>query len=62
MQQVPTSISFAPDNQMYVSKLTGLPFPVGEARVLQVNGAAFSTFLTGFTAIVDIVWDARGNL
>lgn len=62
MQQVPTAISFAPDGQMYVSELTGLPFPVGEARVLEVNGSTFSTFLTGFSAIVDISWDNQGNL
>lgn len=62
MQQVPTAISFAPDGQMYVSELTGLPFPVGEARVLAVNGSTFSTFLTGFTAIIDITWDTQGNL
>ncbi len=62
MQQVPTAISLGLDGQGYVSELTGLPFPVGEARILAVNGSQPTPFLTGFTNLVDITWDAEGNL
>jgi hypothetical protein len=62
MQQVPTAISFDSNGQGYVSELTGLPFPIGAARILALNGSQPTPFLTGFTNLVDITWDAEGNL
>ena len=62
MQQVPTGITIGPDNTPYVSELTGLPFPVGEARIFTVTGAQITPVLTGFTNLVDIEFDLAGNL
>ncbi|NJL99560.1 MAG: ScyD/ScyE family protein [Synechococcaceae cyanobacterium SM2_3_2] len=62
MQQVPTGITLGPDGIPYVSELTGLPFPVGEARILTVMGSQVSTALSGFTNLVDIEFDQEGNL
>lgn len=62
MQQVPTTITISPEGNLYVAELTGLPFPVGEARIFEVQGSQFTQFLTGFTNLVDIDFDQQGNL
>ncbi|NJK63245.1 MAG: ScyD/ScyE family protein [Synechococcaceae cyanobacterium SM2_3_1] len=62
MQQVPTAITLGPDGQFYVSELTGLPFPLGEARILSLETSEPTTAFSGFTNLVDIDFDSQGNL
>jgi len=60
---VPTCVTRGPDGAYYVGILTGLPFTNGAARIYRiVPGEAPAEFLTGFKAIIDIDFDAAGNL
>lgn len=65
MEAVPTAISTRPgDKSLYVTQLTGFPFPVGGANVYKVDttaqpAQAASVQAAGFTNIADAVW--RGN-
>lgn len=63
-QTVPTSVAEGPDGAVYVGLLTGFPFPKGSAQVLRVasDGSSVSTYAAGFTAIIDITFDAGGAL
>jgi hypothetical protein len=63
MQSVPTAVVRGPDGAFYVGQLTGFPFPVGAARVFRVvPGERPEVYARGFTNIIDIAFDARGNL
>ena len=63
MQAVPTSVVAGPDGALYVGQLTGFPFPVGGANVYRVEpGEAPEVYATGFTNVIDIAFDRRGNL
>ncbi len=64
VQTVPTSVVEGPDGAIYVGLLTGFPFVPGSARVLRVasDGSSVSTYATGFTAIIDLAFDAGGAL
>lgn len=63
MQAVPTNVVRGPDGALYVSQLTGFPFPVGAAKVYRVvPGSAPTVFAEGFTNIIDLQFDASGNL
>jgi sugar lactone lactonase YvrE len=63
MDSVPTSVVRGPDGALYVSELTGFPFPVGEARVYRIApGQDPEVWATGFTNITDIAFDDAGNL
>ncbi len=63
MQAVPTNVVRGPDGALYVSQLTGFPFPVGGARVYRVvPGSAPTVYAEGFTNIIDLEFDAKGNL
>lgn len=63
MQSVPTSVAIGSDGAYYVGELTGFPFLVGEARVYRVvPGQTPTVYASGFTAIVDLAFDAGGNL
>lgn len=63
MQSVPTNVVRGPDGALYVSELTGFPFPAGAARIYRVvPGAAPTVYATGFTNIIDLEFDSRGNL
>ncbi len=63
MQAVPTNVVQGPDGALYVSQLTGLPFPPGGANVYRVvPGAAPTVYASGFTNIIDLEFDAAGNL
>jgi hypothetical protein len=64
MQAVPTSIVKGWDGQYYVSQLTGFPFPVGGANIYRVNPGtgAVTTFLGGFTNLMDLAFGHRGTL
>lgn len=63
MQTVPTNVVRGPDGAFYVSQLTGFPFPQGGARIFRVvPGAAPEIYAQGFTNIIDLEFDAAGNL
>jgi hypothetical protein len=63
MQAVPTSVVQGPDGALYVGQLTGFPFPVGGANVYRVRpGHSPEVYASGFTNIIDIAFDKRGNL
>jgi hypothetical protein len=63
MESVPTGVAMGPDGAFYVGELTGFPFEQGSARVWRVtqDGAA-TVYAEGFTNIVDVSFDADGNL
>jgi hypothetical protein len=62
-ESVPDSIARGPGGSLFVGELTGFPFPVGAARVYRVGpGGALDVYASGFTMIIDIVFDHRGNL
>lgn len=63
MAPVPTSVEQGPDGAWYVGELTGFPFPVGGANVYRVSPEGeITVYASGFTNIVDIAFDASGNL
>ena len=64
MQAVPTVVTDGPDGFLYVAELTGFPFPVGGARVYRLSrvGGAPSVYASGFTNIIDIAFDASGDM
>jgi hypothetical protein len=63
MQAVPTNVARGPDNALYVSQLTGFPFPPGAAKIFRVvPGSAPTVYASGFTNIISLAFDARGNL
>jgi hypothetical protein len=63
IQSVPTGVAIGPDGALYVSEYTGLPFPVGEARIFRVEPDGETTvYADGFTQLVDLEFDAQGNL
>lgn len=61
---VPTNVTQGPDGALYVGQLTGFPFFPGTADVLRVasDGSALQVFAAGFTAVVDLAFDAAGAL
>jgi hypothetical protein len=63
MQAVPTGVARGADGALYVSQLTGFPFPVGGSSIWRVHpGHAPTVFASGFTNVVDIAADRAGNL
>lgn len=63
MEPVPTSITRGPDGAFYVGQLTGFPFPPGAAHIFRVvPGKAPTTFAEGFTNIISVTFDQKGNL
>lgn len=57
MQSVPTGVTRGPDGALYVSELTGFPFPVGGARIWRLPPAgAPQVFATGLTNVTDLAW------
>jgi hypothetical protein len=64
MQAVPTSVVSGPDGMLYVSQLTGFPFPVGGANIFRVDprtGTA-TVFASGFTNLMDLAFGRDGTL
>ena len=64
IQSVPTAVTVGPDGGLYVSELTGFPFPPGAATIYRVNpgGGTPVPVVTGFTNIIDLVWDQSRNV
>ncbi len=62
-QSVPTGVAVGPDGAVYVSEMTGFPFPGGGSRVTRVDAdGSLSVFADGFTMALDIAFDPAGNL
>lgn len=63
-QSVPTSIAIGPDGAYYIGQLTGFPFPPGAANVYRYDPTtdALSIAYSGFTNIIDLTFDADGDL
>jgi hypothetical protein len=64
MQAVPTNVVQGPDHALYVSQLTGFPFPMGGANVYRVDrrGGAPTVYASGFTNITDLAFGPDGSL
>jgi hypothetical protein len=62
MQSVPTAVAVGPGGALFVSELTGFPFPKGAARIFRVvPGQAPTVWATGLTNVTDLTW-YRGSL
>ncbi|WP_414624280.1 ScyD/ScyE family protein [Calothrix sp. CCY 0018] len=63
IQSVPTDVVKGADGAYYVCEFSGFPFPEGEARIYKtsVNGE-LEVFASGFTQLIDMTFDAEGNL
>ncbi|HYH89323.1 MAG TPA: ScyD/ScyE family protein [Solirubrobacteraceae bacterium] len=64
MQAVPTGVVKGPDGALYVSQLTGFPFPVGGANVYRLDprGGEPTVYASGFTNIIDLDFGKDGTL
>jgi hypothetical protein len=62
LQAVPTDVVLGPDGALYISQLTGFPFPVGGAKVFRWAADGVTTFAEGFTNIVDLDFGPDGSL
>lgn len=63
VESVPTGLTTGPDGAYYVGELTGFPYPVGGANVYRVApGEEPEVYADGFTNVVDVAFDADGNL
>lgn len=63
-QAVPTGVSVGPDGSTFIGQLTGFPFPAGAAGIYRqdAGGGAIDSAYGGFTNIIDLDFDASGNL
>ena len=64
MQAVPTGVVNGPGKAIYVSQLTGFPFPVAGASVFRVNPrtGAQTVYASGFTNVMDLDFGPDGTL
>jgi hypothetical protein len=59
---VPTTVAVGPDGKVYVSFLTGFPFPQGGSSIeVYSNGELVKTY-TGLTSVTDILVTAEGTI
>jgi hypothetical protein len=60
---VPTDVVRGPDGALYVSELTGFPFPKGAAQIFRVvPGHAPTVYASGLTNVTSLTFDKRGTL
>jgi hypothetical protein len=59
---VPTNMVFGPDGAIYVSTLTGVPFPEGAATVWRWDGVRATPYAEGLTAAIDLAFGPDGSL
>jgi hypothetical protein len=62
-EAVPTGVEIGPDGAAYVAELTGFPFIPGSSRIHRVESdGSQSVFASAFTMLIDIAFDADGDL
>lgn len=62
-QAVPTSVVRGPDGAVYISQLTGFPFPPGESSIWRVGRSGEPRmWATGLTMVTDLAFDSKGHL
>jgi hypothetical protein len=64
IQAVPTAAAYGPDGAIYVSQLTGFPFPADRASIWRVapgNGEP-TQYATGLTNVTDLAFGKDGSL
>ena len=62
-EPVPTAIERGPDGAVYVSQLTGFPFPVGGSSIWRISRSGVpKMWATGLTNVTDLTFDDDGNL
>jgi hypothetical protein len=62
MQAVPTAVAVGPHGDLFVSQLTGFPFPAGAAHIFRVRpGHAPTVYASGLTNVTDLTW-SHGRL
>jgi hypothetical protein len=59
---VPTNMVFGPDGAVYVSTLTGVPFPEGAATVWRWDGVRMTAYAEGLTTAIDLDFGPDGSL
>jgi hypothetical protein len=59
---VPTNMVFGPDGALYVSTLTGVPFPERAAAVWRWDGIRATPFAKGLTAAIDLAFGPDRSL
>jgi hypothetical protein len=63
VESVATAIAEGPDGALYVSELTGAPFPTAFARIHRIApDGTTSVFASGLTAVVDLAFAGDGVL
>lgn len=63
MDAVPTAAAYGPDGAVYVSQLTGFPFPVGGSSIWRVvPGHTPTKYATGLTNVTDLAFGRDGSL
>ena len=63
MDAVPTAAAYGPDGAIYVSQLTGFPFPVDGSSIWRVvPGQAPTRYATGLTNVTDLAFGKDGSL
>ena len=63
MDAVPAAAAYDTDGAIYVSQLTGFPFPKGGANVyLVIPGQEPTVYASGFTNLTDLAFGRDGSL
>ena len=63
VSSVPTGVAVGADGALYVSELTGNPYPEGKARIFRIGADGKpEVYADGFTQISDLEFDKDGNL
>jgi hypothetical protein len=63
IQSVPTDVVKGADGAYYVCEFSGFPFPEGGAKIYRVSAnGGLEVFASGFTQLIDMTFDAEGNL
>ena len=63
MQSVPTDVVKGVDGAYYVCEFSGFPFPEAGANIYRISAdGEVEVFASGFTQLIDMTFDAEGNL
>ena len=62
MQSVPNSVAIGLDGAVYVTQLTGFPFPQKGAKIYRLDDGTPEIFLDGFTNLIDLAFAPSGDL